>query len=370
MSSGEIGNKIGGEEKTYGEFSGISEYLGPAVVHINNYGQVQSWNKGAERIFGYKSEEAIGQNYFDLVVPISEIDKVLAAAEIVKKQGFLNDCRVLKLNKDGSMFRGSANITAYRDDDGNLIGSSFVIQDIPPDNAVDQKTLQAEKMAVIGNLASGVAHEINNPLNNILWNVENLKNMVRENKEIEGSLDEIIRDVEYATKITRNLLSYARQNDPQFSEINVGQIIDKALSMLSFNLKDIKVNKKYDDVPTVVGDANQILQVLLNIFTNAIHASPKGMEITVELENKNNYLQIKVTDKGKGISKEKIGKVFDPFFTTKKEGLGTGLGLSISKGIIERHKGFIDVQSDIDIGSTFTIGLPMGETDGEDFSNR
>lgn len=337
----------------------LREYLGDAVVNTNQYGQVLYWNKGAERIFGYKKEEVMGQNFFDLVVPFGEIDNFIKAAEIAKRQGYLNNCTLPKLRKDGTAFISSTNVTIFKDENGRHSGTCSIIRDLSNDDKIDEKLLQAEKMAIVGNLAGKVAHEINNPLNNILWSAESIKKKINKNKEMEGSLDDIILDVEYASKITRDLLNYARKNDPVFKEIDVGFIIEKALNMLSFNLKDISIIKKYDEVPTVSGDSNQILQVLLNIFTNAIQATPKGGSITIELGNKENYLQIKVSDSGEGISKDQIGMIFEPFFTTKKEGMGTGLGLSISKEIMEKHRGFIDVVSDIDLGSTFTIGFPM-----------
>jgi signal transduction histidine kinase len=236
---------------------------------------------------------------------------------------------------------------------------------------IEEKTrqlIQSEKLASVGQLAAGVAHEINNPLTNILLDAEALQ---RKNKDeaAKKRAAEIISQTEVVKKIVRNLLEFSRQVEPEMREIHVEELVEKTLSILSHQLRNIHVKKNLLPKLKLKGDFNQLQQVLLNIILNAIHAMPKGGTLGIDVKSMDGFAEIRVTDTGEGIPKKHLGKIFDPFFTTKKIGEGTGLGLSIALGIVQRHKGDILVESRVGKGSAFIIRLPAGDGDGQD-SNR
>ena len=221
--------------------------------------------------------------------------------------------------------------------------------------------IQSEKLASLGLLASGVAHEINNPLASIMLCAERLRDKDLDSGTAKIKLDEIITQVEIASNIVKNLIDFSRQSKPETTQININMLIEKTLEMVpfEFRVRGIHVEKDYmANLPEFNGDPNQLGQVFLNIFVNAIQAMPDGGNLTVSTFCEDRYIKVSISDTGNGIREEDLNRIFDPFFTTKKVEEGTGLGLSICLGIVERHGGHIEVESKVNVGSTFTISLP------------
>ncbi|MBI4691759.1 MAG: HAMP domain-containing protein [Nitrospirae bacterium] len=222
-----------------------------------------------------------------------------------------------------------------------------------------EQLVQAAKLAAIGELASNIAHEINNPLTSILGYSELIKE--------EADIHNIMRDIEVIEKeslrardIVHQLLEFSKKRPLEIKEININNIISEVLSLVSVPLKDSNINitGNYDDVPTIEGDANQLKQVFLNIINNAIFAMPGGGTLAVATRSEKENVYVEISDMGKGIPHEILQRIFEPFFTTKQD-KGTGLGLSISYKIIQSHHGSIDVESEEGKGSKFTIVLPF-----------
>ncbi|MFQ6135890.1 MAG: ATP-binding protein [Candidatus Hydrothermarchaeales archaeon] len=225
-----------------------------------------------------------------------------------------------------------------------------------------QQLIQSEKLAAIGQLAAGVAHEINNPLTNILLDAELLHQKALEGDLAKERLEEIISQVGTVARITRNLLEFARQSEVEIKSLDITALLEKSLEMLSFQLTNIRLEKDFQpNLPELRGDSSQLQQVFLNIITNAIQAMPDGGRLGISIVRENGFIRVDISDTGLGIAEEDLGKIFDPFYTTKGVGGGTGLGLSICLGIVERHGGDIRVESKVDKGSTFTVRLPIGE---------
>jgi signal transduction histidine kinase/HAMP domain-containing protein len=223
-----------------------------------------------------------------------------------------------------------------------------------------EQLIQAAKLAAIGELASNVAHEINNPLTSILGYAE----LIREETNIEN----IMSDVEIiasesvrARDIVQQLLEFSRRRPLNMKETDINSILKDVVSLLSLQFKDskIRLRETYSELPLVMGDPNQLKQVFLNIMNNAFDSFSDGRgEVVLSTILKNNYAIIEVEDTGHGISNEDLPKIFEPFFTTKKE-KGTGLGLSISYKIIQSHNGKLEVKSKKNRGSIFSISLPI-----------
>lgn len=222
-----------------------------------------------------------------------------------------------------------------------------------------EQLIQAAKLAAIGELASNIAHEINNPLTSILGYAELIKE--------ETDINSIMNDIEVIEKeslrardIVHQLLEFSRKRQIEIKEININDIMSEVLALTAVPLKDsnINISKHYGDIPLIEGDANQLKQVFLNIINNAIFAMQGSGTLGVATRMDRDNVYIEISDTGKGIPPEVLHRIFEPFFTTKQE-KGTGLGLSISYKIIESHKGRIDVESEKGRGTKFTVVLPV-----------
>ncbi len=218
----------------------------------------------------------------------------------------------------------------------------------------------AEKLASIGRLASGVAHEINNPLNGIkscLYSIEKNPGKINQNKEYLDLIDEGITNIEL---IVKKLLGFARQKGSNNELVDINESINKVISLLEYRLqqKNINIIRQFGQNAFTKADGQLLQEVFMNIILNALDASPEKGELIIITRSDEKELEIKIADNGEGISVEESDKIFDPFYTTKEQGKGTGLGLSVSLGIIENLGGTIKVESEKGKGATFIITLP------------
>jgi two-component system NtrC family sensor kinase len=230
--------------------------------------------------------------------------------------------------------------------------------------------IRTEKLASIGQLAAGVAHEINNPLGTILIYSHLIQKSLEPDDPKREDIALVISEANRAKDIVQGLLSFAREKKLRASEVNVNDILEEVLSLVVNQslFHNIKIKKSFDQGPqTIVADETQLKQVFLNIILNAAQAMEGNGKLTISTTFDKKQIKIKIADTGPGIPPEVMGKLFSPFFTTKEK--GTGLGLAISYGIIERHQGKIDVETDLGKGSTFVITLPVSvseETAGDE----
>jgi signal transduction histidine kinase len=225
--------------------------------------------------------------------------------------------------------------------------------------------LQSGKLASLGILISGVAHELGNPLNNISLMAQGYLSLydILGDGEKKNFMADILNQTERISKIINNLLDFSRQKKQELKEVGAETIIDKSIGLIMNQLKisNVKLHKHLNpNLPHIYVDTPQIEQVLVNLYINAIQAMPGGGDLSIEVgqDMTNGYLVIEVKDTGSGISDEDLPHIFDPFFTTKGT-KGTGLGLSVSYGIIRQHQGDITVESKEGRGTTFTIKIPI-----------
>jgi len=227
-----------------------------------------------------------------------------------------------------------------------------------------EELLNKEKLASMGQLAAGVAHEINNPLGSILLFADTLYQEAGEDDRRREDLKMIVQETLRCKKIVSDLLNFAREQDVLAQESNVHDILQQAIDSVSHQptFAQIQIVRNLaSDLPSIQADPSQLQQVFVNLLNNAAEAMPGGGTITLETRRTNHQqaVDILVTDTGGGIPEENLGKLFNPFFTTKPLGKGTGLGLSIVYGIIKMHRGQISVKSQLGKGTTFTVTLPM-----------
>jgi signal transduction histidine kinase len=224
--------------------------------------------------------------------------------------------------------------------------------------------LQTRKMAAVGTLTSGVAHELNNPLNNISLTVETLLDDYEEtdDERTKKLLKDIFTQVQRASATVRNLLDFTRKDQPVFTAVSVPEVLESTLNLVGNELSLANVDPSLqvaDELPLVEGNPRNLQQVFLNLFLNATQAMPEGGSLEIRADRDGEFVRVAVEDTGIGIPEEDLEKIFEPFYTTKEAGEGTGLGLSVSYSIIEKHGGRIEIESRVGEGTTFLVFLPI-----------
>ena len=228
---------------------------------------------------------------------------------------------------------------------------------------------RAEKLASIGRLSAGIAHEINNPLTGILTFAHLLRDKENMTEEDKSDLQVIISETTRVGEIVSGLLDFARERPSRKELLDINEVVERTLRLVSSQKQMERVTVREDlapDLPRVNGDSNQLEQVLLNLALNSMEAMPGGGDLEIRTLARGSRVIIKVSDTGCGIKDEHLDDVFEPFFSTKPVGTGTGLGLSVSYGIIEQHGGNLEVESEEGKGTTMTIILPVAKDEDED----
>ncbi|MGB8218265.1 MAG: ATP-binding protein [Candidatus Methanoperedens sp.] len=318
--------------------------------------RITYWNKSAERLYGFTEEEAIGKNPDEFLnreespVPIDIRKKVI---EIGEWTGELRE-----RTKEGKEIIVESRWTLVRDKEGKPKSILIINTDISEKKKLEMQILQSDKLATLGNLVAGIAHEINNPLTSISLHTQILSNKTLD-ENTNNRLKIIDNEACRAARIVKGLLEFAHQSEPKLSPVDINSEIDKVLDILDPKLNSIKVTTILKPLPPIIADSEQIQQVIMNMLMNSVQSITTNGEIMIKTSAKKDNIEISITDNGCGIPQDNIAKIFDPFFTTKNPGEGTGLGLSICYGIIKNYNGSIDMKSEVGIGTTFTIILPI-----------
>ena len=265
------------------------------------------------------------------------------------------------LRKDGSEIPVEIGLTPIQTATGMRVVASIL--DITERKRLEMRLRQAERLAELGTLASGMAHEIGTPMNVILGRAEYLLQRTTDEGMKKG-LATIVTQIERITKVMNQLLSFARRKPLEQRAVDLGEIVEDSLEMFEERIAHSRVTIEKtieSSLPPVLADRDQLIQVLINLVMNSLHAMPEGGRLGLSLDRENRHVRLGVSDTGHGMPEEIRSKVFEPFFTTKDFGKGTGLGLTVVKGIVEEHGGTIAVESVVDKGTTFWIRLPLEE---------
>ncbi|MEE8372403.1 MAG: response regulator [Dehalococcoidia bacterium] len=383
-------------------FQGISEATQDAIIMLDSDGKTTYWNKAAERMFGYTSQEIVGQDLHAAIAPPQYHEAFQKTMGHFKLDGQGNavgkTLELTGLRRDGREFPVELSLSTVRiRGEWSAVG---IVRDVTErrqaeeelqtykehlEELVAQRTaelessqgqlLQAAKLAAIGELVSGVAHEINNPLAAISMYTELLLDEVQD----EGALERlriVNAQAERAIAIVDNLLSFARKHAPKRAYASVNDSITSTVELRAYdlNLDNIKIALDLDpDLPGTMADFRQLQQVFLNLITNAEQALKQARgrgTITIGTQKTDGVIRISVADDGPGIPASALSRVFEPFYTTKDVGKGTGLGLSICHGIVQEHGGQIQVESTEGSGATFIIEMPIITKDAGDEDQR
>ncbi len=235
---------------------------------------------------------------------------------------------------------------------------------------LNEQLIQSDKMAALGKMAAGIAHEINNPLAVIGEKAGWMRDLLLDEKFQESenlkeyaiSIDKIEEHVERARKVTHNMLGFARRMEHRLDDVDINHVLSQTIELLQNHaqINNIEIRKDFQpDLPIIASDQSQLQQVFLNLINNAIDAIEKDGLIEVKTRKEGSQVVIGIKDNGSGIPEKHLTKIFDPFFTTKEVGKGTGLGLSVSYNIIEKLGGLITVKSILSEGTLFSVKLPL-----------
>jgi PAS domain S-box-containing protein len=392
----------------------ILESIEDGYYEVDISGNLTFFNDSLCRIHGYSRDELTGMNYRQYTdeQTAKEVYQVFNKTYITGKpaKGFEWE----HITKDGTKGRVEISVSLMKDAEGERIGFRGIIRDTTERKRAEEERgrletqlLQSEKMASIGQLAAGVAHEINNPTgfvssnlktlsdyqNDMLSLIKEYRNLISDlranlgNTQVLDSLTEqaerigalesevdidfimddtpnLIKDCQEGTerikKIVIDLKDFAHPGEQKFQYADINKNLDSTLNVVWNELKyKATVTKEYGELPEVKCYPQQLNQVFMNLLVNAAQAIEKEGEIRISTQALDGQVQIRISDSGSGIPKENLSRIFDPFFTTKEVGKGTGLGLNVAYNIIQKHKGTIDVESEVGRGTTFTIRLQV-----------
>jgi PAS domain S-box-containing protein len=326
------------------------------VVLLNREGKIIFANRASEEILEYKRDFLLGRRLLSL---FPQGDK-----ELGMQKG--NGQVFFHKKKGGVPFK--LLIVPYHDSQGKERGRVANLQDMTQIYKMQEEILRIDRLAYLGEFSSTLAHEIRNPLAGIKTTAQALSEELGQDASKKEYIDRIIKEIDRLNDLLRTFFSFAKPQRLDLIPCRIEEIIKEVKVLLAKEAEKarITIQEVYgDNLPSVPLDTNQMQQVFMNLFLNALEAMPAGGELTVEINRQNSqegWIQVKVKDTGNGIAPEHLKKIFDPFFTTKSK--GSGLGLAITHKIVEGHGGTIGVESALGKGSTFILSLPVAADDG------
>jgi PAS domain S-box-containing protein len=343
---------------------------GEVIFSLDAENRFRTWNRAAERLFGWKAEELLGKHFRMLVPP-----ELLKEGELARIDAAIHErghyhFQTQRLTKDGRRVPVEVMVSLLRDPQGNPLGRSAILRDITHRKRLEEEKLRAERLAVIGSMSARLAHEIRNPLSSITLNIELVRDEIEEltkdkpetateSRALLQSLDSEVRRIQH---VTEDYLKFARMPKPHPETVELNEVLVQGLSFMQslFDATKVRVQTQLDEtLPPLYADEHQLWQAVLNLIRNAIEAMPGGGTITIRTVRAADAVVLTIADTGKGMSAEEHAQIFKPFFSTKTG--GTGLGLPLTQQIIAEHGGQIRCETSPDRGTTFVIELPQKE---------
>ena len=343
-------------------FKQIASLVGEWIWEIDSRGYFTYCNAIVEQVLGYNAEEMRGRLLYDLFYheDLTKFRNLLV--DVFNKRRPFKDFTARFIHKEGHLLTIESHGLPIFSHDGVLLGYIGVSRDISERIELMKRVAESQKMAALGQLSAGIAHEIRNPLQ-VMSGYTQLLSMTEESKERKEKIKIIEEQINRIEHILQGISQYVRKIPPKEREkVNPNTIIQEVISLINYraSVDNIHINLHLaEDLPEILINKDEMYQVFLNLITNARDAMPHGGILTITTK-KRKGMEIIFEDSGVGIPREIRDKIFDPFFTTKEVGKGTGLGLSITRSIVERYGGTIEVESEEGRGTNFTIKLPAG----------
>ena len=347
------------EEKLRQVFESVTD--GISVIDLG--GIITEANQRAVEMHGFTSkDEVLGKSLFELLAP-HEHERIKANLKKAAKEGAVDGVEYTLLRANGSEFPGELSTNMLKDAQGNLSGHIVIARDITEQKKQNERLMSTDRLASLGELAAGTAHEFNNPLTSIIVLSEML--MEKGPDGIRDDLTLINNEARRAANVARNLLAFGGKHTPVKQLYQVNSVIDDVLELRAYEHKSSNIDIRRHlaaDLPELMVDYFQMQQVFMNIIINAEYfmtdAHGRGT-LAITTQKENGIVRMSFADDGPGITPENLKRIFDPFFTTKEAGKGTGLGLSICHSIVADHGGQIYVRSQLGKGTTILVELPI-----------
>jgi len=358
---------------------GVSDY---AIYMLDPEGNVTSWNAGAERIKGYRSQEIIGRHFSTFYTDEDRLNGLPEQALATASRDGRFEREGWRQRKDGSRFWASIVIDAIRDDFGDIIGFAKITRDITEkmetQRALEQtreELFQAQKMEAIGQLTGGIAHDFNNLLMAVLGSLEILKKRMPQDPALSPLVDNAMLGAQRGAALTQRMLAFARRQELQVERIDVSELLRGMMDMVSRSLGPVASLETVfpGSLPAIATDPNQLETAVLNLVVNARDAMPDGGSIKIKATEEvvpdggtlpaGHYVRVAVTDEGEGMAEETLKQAVTPFFTTKGVGKGTGLGLSMVQGLAGQSGGRLVLKSRLGEGTTAELWFPVTEAE-------
>jgi PAS domain S-box-containing protein len=341
----------------------ILESMDSGILVLDLEGRIARWNRALERLYGQRRQQVLGRR-LDQVFPASFLE-ALRGSLVLGPPDEGEIAHLYKVHLETADGRGlMVNVAAapFHLGSGERGGTLLIFDDVTVRVRLEEQLQHSEKMASIGLLAAGVAHEVNTPLAGISSYTQMLREQVASEDPRAGLLEKIEKQTFRAAKIINNLLNFSRSGTAELETLDLNKVVLDVLSLMEHQLHNgsIKVRKELAErLPAVRGNENRMQQVFFNLLLNARDAMHRGGWLTLATNADDDAVAVEVRDTGDGIKREHIKRIYDPFFTTKGIGRGTGLGLSVSYGIVQEHGGSIVVESSPGQGTTFRVTLPV-----------
>ncbi|MCH8942331.1 MAG: PAS domain S-box protein [Bacteroidetes bacterium] len=352
-------------ESTETRYQDIIENSADAILTIDNNQIIETWNKGAEQIFGWSKKEIIKQP-INKIVPenLDTMNKMQSLFKRVINENYIKNFETEFITKQDNIILVQLTQTVIKNELENIIGSSIIMRDITELRIQNEHMQHSERLSAIGQMAAGVAHEVGNPLTAISSIVQLLQRKSKEKFFIDY-LQKMRIHINRITNIMRELVDFSRPSSNNLVDVDINNVIQSAVGLLKYDaqFRHIKFNLKLEkDLQNIFSNSDNIHQVMINLLLNSADAikNIEDPQIDIITRTSEGFISILVKDNGVGMSKEIIKRIYEPFFTTKPVGSGTGLGLSVSLGIITKLGGTINVKSELKSGTVFTINLPLG----------
>ncbi|HYW35005.1 MAG TPA: ATP-binding protein [Balneolaceae bacterium] len=352
-------------ETTEGYYRDIVTHSADAIITLDIDGTITSWNRGAENILGWKSDEMVGESV-EKIIPqeLLEMGELKCIETGLHKVGDVTNYETERLHKDGSKVLVSLTESLIRNEKGEIIGRSKILRDLTDLKMKEEQIQHSERLATLGHMAAGVAHEVGNPLTSISSLVQVCQRKTSD-EFIQEQLSRVHNHIQRITNIVRDLVDFSRPSSNQKEMMQVNEIINNSVGLLKHDARCRDVDFQLDltaSLPKTEGVPDYFNQVMVNLLLNAVDAmedvKKKDRRVIISSWEEKRNIKISIEDVGKGIKEEHMPHIFEPFFTTKEVGSGTGLGLSVTHGIINKMGGTIRANSTYGEGTTFTIKLP------------
>ena len=331
------------------------------VIYTLDHDQRFTYVNSKVETWGYQKEDLLGRPFLTL---LSKRHRGRRLKEILNMQ-VKQEYEVEVMSGSGESRSVLVSVSPLRNDEEAVVGTLGIARDITDRKSMEQHIRNTERLASVGKLAAGVAHEINNPLGGLLNCLYNIRKGTLVPERQEEYLMYMEDGLRRAQKIVRQLLDFSQQREPEFTMSDINALMERVLVLTSHAIveKGLQLEQDFsDDLPSLYVDPHMIEQVITNLLLNAIQATQAGGTITLRTKLVGGMCEVEVADTGSGIAADVRPHIFDPFFTTKRTGEGTGLGLSVSLGIVERHGGQLLVESEEGHGTVFTVKLPCSAT--------